>query len=219
MPKSLPRLTKTLRSKAAPVVRRRPGGRSQRVGEAVSAVVVERLVAGGLDAVSVGEVAQRAGVNPTSIYRRWGNREALVTAVLLAEAEGALTVPDTGSLRQDLYRYLQDGARFIASPFGGALLQLAATALSRPDLERFRDTYVAGRLAPIKDMLARAVERGEIRPGTDPVWVLESLVGPLFARRLFTARPLDASLMSASVDQLLAALEARTGRRPRLRAR
>ena len=167
---------------------------------------MELLLSGGHEAVTMIEVARRAGVNPTSLYRRWGTREALLTDVLAARAEAALTVPDTGTLRGDLTAYLKEAAVFLQTSNGAALLQLGVTALSRPDLQPFRRDYLLGRLPPVATILERAVGRGEIQPGADPLVVIEHLVGPLFARLLFTAQPIDARAIDASVTAALAAV-------------
>lgn len=185
---------------------RRPGGRSQRVWEAVSNAVLELLVKHGQEAVTMIEVARRAGVNPTSLYRRWGTREALLTEVLAARAESALAVPDTGTLRGDLTAYLKSAALFLQTPNGAALLQLGVTALGRPDLQPFRRDYLLGRLPPVATILERAAARGEIEPGADPLALIEHLVGPLFVRLIFTARPIDARAIDGSVTAALAAL-------------
>ena len=55
----------------------RPGGRSARVRDAVHKAVVELLADGEID-VAIPKIAERAGVNPTSIYRRWGSRDHLL---------------------------------------------------------------------------------------------------------------------------------------------
>lgn len=188
---------------APPTPQKRPGGRSQRIWEAVSAAVVELLVEAGYDGVAMTEVARRAGVNPTSLYRRWGTREALLTAVLATQAQASLVVPDTGSLRGDLISYLSQAAAFLQSPYGAALLQLGAAALGRPDLQRYRLAYAADRLPPVATLLDRAVARGEVTGGRDPAEAIELLAGPLYARLLFTARPIDAGLIEASVDRVL----------------
>jgi AcrR family transcriptional regulator len=162
------------------------------------------LVEAGYDGVAMTEVARRAGVNPTSLYRRWGTRESLLTAVLATQAQAALVVPDTGSLRGDLIAFLSQVSAFLQSPYGAALLQLGAAAMSRPDLQRFRLAYAADRLPPVVTLLERALSRGDIAAGTDPAETIELLAGPLYARLLFTARPIDAGLIEASVDRVLA---------------
>ncbi len=202
------RLASKARTPAPARLKRRPGGRSQRVWESVSNAALELLVTHGHEAVTMIEVARRAGVNPTSLYRRWGTREALLTEVLAARAESALTVPDTGTLRGDLTAYLKAAAVFLQTPNGAALLQLGVTALSRPDLQPFRRDYLLGRLPPVATILEHAAARGEIETGADPLVVIEHLVGPLFVRLLFTAQPIDKRLIDASVSAALVAVGA-----------
>src|ERR1700689_682516 len=83
-------------------VRHRPGGRSARIRQSVIEATMAVLRDRGWDRFSIAEVASRAGVHETSIYRRWGTRERLATDALPAPGAKALPVPDTGSLRGDL---------------------------------------------------------------------------------------------------------------------
>src|SRR6266436_855815 len=59
----------------------RPGGRSARnkaaVFEAAAALLVER----GHEAVTMTDIAERAGMAATSLYRRWGDVRALIMEV------------------------------------------------------------------------------------------------------------------------------------------
>src|SRR5271168_5422754 len=95
----------------AGVARRRTGGRSARVVAAVHDAVNELVGQGNPRQVTVAEIAERAGVNPTSIYRRWGTLEALVLDV---EAARLPPIPDTGNLRGDLLAYAATAAREVA---------------------------------------------------------------------------------------------------------
>ncbi|MBL8094372.1 MAG: TetR/AcrR family transcriptional regulator [Anaerolineales bacterium] len=183
--------------------RARPGGRSQRVGEAVAKATVAVLVRRGFEGFSIPEVAAKAGVNPTSIYRRWRNRETLLVEVLSAHADATLTMPDTGSLRADLVGYLQQAAGFLQTPFGSALLQLGALAMRRPELQPYRRTYWESRVRLIEALFARATERGEVRPGVDPAPLVERLFGPLYVRLLFTGQAIDTVQIEAVVDSVL----------------
>jgi DNA-binding transcriptional regulator YbjK len=57
----------------------RTGGRSARVREAILAATFRELIDSGYAAMSVEAVAARAGVNKTTIYRRWPTLDDLVT--------------------------------------------------------------------------------------------------------------------------------------------
>ena len=58
--------------------RRRTGGRSARVLEAVAHAALEELSESGIENFSIQSVAARAGVSSSSLYRRWSNRAALI---------------------------------------------------------------------------------------------------------------------------------------------
>ena len=106
-------------------VQRRPGGRSAAVRGAVLEAALDALASGGA-APSIPELAARAGVAASSIYRRWGSWEAIVSDALLAGSDAAVPVPDTGSLREDLLAYTRSIARYLESPRGHALARAAA---------------------------------------------------------------------------------------------
>src|SRR5262245_66439137 len=81
----------------------------------------------GIDAFTIAEVAARARVHETSIYRRWGTKHALARDACLQHAEVALAMPDTGSLRSDLVALLERLTAILVSPEGRALLALSVS--------------------------------------------------------------------------------------------
>ena len=56
----------------------RPGGRTARTRDAVLAAVQAGLAQTRYSELTVEQVAQRAGVAKTTVYRRWGSMEGLV---------------------------------------------------------------------------------------------------------------------------------------------
>ena len=159
-------------------IRRRTGGRSARVRSAVHKAVSDLLVESDPESITVAEVAERAGVNPTSIYRRWGTLPALIVEVETERLQVTSPIPDTGTLRGDLLAYAGNATKDIVSPGGVALLRaVMATAELRPHQPASpRPPATAGRpdeplaRAPlrargeqIQAMLDRAAKRGEVR--------------------------------------------------------
>ncbi|GAA4860151.1 TetR/AcrR family transcriptional regulator [Actinomycetospora straminea] len=193
---------------STPEVRRRPGGRSARVRAAVLDATLELLLAHGLEGLKVAEVADRAGVHETSIYRRWGNRENLLIDALL-DASEQLRVPDTGNLRDDLTAYARDLAAFLATPVGHALERTLAVAGDDPDTQRARDRYWTSRSERSCRMVVRAVERGELPDTVDPRLVVEMLVSPVHFRVVLTREPVDDQMPVRLVDALLRGVAAR----------
>ncbi|MFF9011142.1 TetR/AcrR family transcriptional regulator [Streptomyces goshikiensis] len=79
-------------------LRKSPG----QVRSAVHQAVIDLLSDPGGADLTIPAVAQRAGVNHTSIYRRWGGREALLADVVATRLERDSPLADTGTLRGDL---------------------------------------------------------------------------------------------------------------------
>ncbi|MYT20618.1 TetR family transcriptional regulator, partial [Streptomyces sp. SID7760] len=104
---------------------RRPGGRSARVAAEVHQAVTDLISERGYGNFTVGEVAARAGVADSSIYRRWGNLENLLSDVALTRLNARSPMPDTGSLDGDLRTYAANVAREITGPDGLAVVRLA----------------------------------------------------------------------------------------------
>src|SRR4051794_12952320 len=98
--------------------RRRPGGRSARVQEAVLAAVLHELVESGYGSLSFDRVAERAGVHRATLYRRWTGKEALVAEALLAQAARDVPMPDTGTLLGDLRALVHAIVANITAPLG-----------------------------------------------------------------------------------------------------
>ena len=69
-----------------------------------------------------------------------------------------------------------------------------------------RETFLAPRRAALREVLERAVERGELRPDIDRELALDFLGGPLFYRLLITGGPLDEVLAEGTVDVMLRGL-------------
>jgi len=188
--------------------RRRPGGRSARVRRAVLDATLELVNAHGLDGVTVAEVAERAGVHETSIYRRWRTRENLTLDALLASADEQLPVPDTGAVREDLLRYATALAAYLTTPPGNALDRALAAAGDDPATAHTRSEYWNTRAALSTQIFTRAVDRGELPPQVDPRLAIEMLVAPLHFKAVFTREPLDPALPAQLVDLVLRGLAA-----------
>ena len=181
---------------------RRPGGRGARVGAAVHQAVTDLVSERGYGKFTVGDVAARAGVADSSIYRRWGDLETLLTDVALTRLNARSPMPDTGSLAGDLHTYAAAVAREITGPDGLAVLRLtiALTSGGQAGL-RARDDFLGVRRRLLESMLDRARERGENPP--DALGVLDHILAPMYIRVLFGASPLTPEYVNGLVDRLL----------------
>lgn len=181
---------------------RRPGGRSARVAADVHQAVTELISERGYGNFTVGEVAARAGVADSSIYRRWGSLETLLTDVALTRLNARSPMPDTGSLAGDLRTYAANVAREITGPDGLALVRLAVALSGNSDQGvQARDNLLAERGRQLQSMLDRARERGEHAP--DALAVLDHVMAPMYIRVLFGLGPLTPEYVDGLVDRLL----------------
>jgi AcrR family transcriptional regulator len=187
-------------------VRRRTGGRSARVREAVLKATLHAMAEHGADAVSISEIARRAEVHETSIYRRWPTKEHLVLDALLDYSEAKLPIPNTGTLRDDLVAFATEMTAYLDSPLGRTLARSMAVAGDDDTLAAGRAEFWAARLDLASAMIDRAKDRGEVPSDLDAVTALELVIAPLHFRALLTRQPIDADDIAKLVDALLTGL-------------
>ena len=160
----------------------RPGGRSARVRVAVHRAVEELLAHGSGETLTIPMVAARAGVHPTTVYRRWESLPQLLSEVATSRFSGDIVVPDTGSLRGDLERWAADVARDLADPDVVALMR--ATVGAGPE---GGSACTADRRAQLAAMLERERSRGGTAPSVERA--ADVLLGPLYYRAIFAGSP------------------------------
>jgi AcrR family transcriptional regulator len=195
--------TSAKQSEPAPP-KRRPGGRSSRVRAAAIAATLAELAEHGYAALSLERVARRAGVNKTSLYRRWGTREQLVLETMLEQVGEHVTVPDTSSLRDDLLELARTAAANAARPEVAAMARaVAAQAPHDAKLAAATARFWSERLAIDGAIVERAIERGEVRPGVQPAEVIEAVIGPIHLRLLLTGEPVDTPFLERLVDTVV----------------
>ena len=184
-----------------------PGGKLRRRGAhlkaAVLSAVLESVNEYGIRGFSVSDVAHRAGVHETSVYRRWSESRALLVAALYDRTDETLPVPDTGSLRGNLLAHLSQVADYLASPTGRASLQIAAATVQSDASEKARDDFWSSRSTVVELLLERARKTGEIVDVPDPEIAYELLAAPLYMRVLLTGRPIDEDYLTRIVDSFL----------------
>ena len=152
--------------------KRRGRPRSEKARTAILDAATELLLEQGLEAVSMDEVAERAGVSKATIYRWWPSKETLALDALYHEWDTAPPEPpDTGSLRGDLLALLRPWIRRVrARPYGRVVAELVAEAQTDPEFASiYHARFVAPRREPGRALLRRAIERGELPPDTTSI--------------------------------------------------
>jgi AcrR family transcriptional regulator len=188
---------------------RRPGGRSARVRTAVLRAALEELAAVGYSAFSFESVAQRASVHKTTVYRRWEHRDALLLDALLQHATEWVPVPDTGSLRSDLLGLATGVMANVTTPEIEAVIRAFVAEAPRESALAARGReFWSARFEVDRQVVKRAIARGELPEDTDPDLVIEAVLGPLYFRLLISGGSLDMAFAERVVDFALAGVRA-----------
>lgn len=176
----------------------RPGGRSARVRDAVLAATAGELAEVGFAELSLGRVAARAGVAPTTVHRRWGTRAALVADLLDEHALTAVPDPHRDSLADDLHAFALGVATALTTPAVQMMLR-SMYALPPEDLAPIQAQYWRMRIELAQTIVDRAIDRGEVPEGTVGWDIFERLLAPIWMRALITGLPLDADTLDRIV--------------------
>jgi AcrR family transcriptional regulator len=183
-------------------------GRPRRsaTGHAILKATRELLAQGGVHGLTVEGVAQRSGIAKTTIYRRWRSKEDLALAALLEVIREEPPVVHTGNTRAALSAYLSQLIKNVNSRLYGRILRglISEMAIDRELARGFQEQVLARRTAAIRGLLARGIDRGELRPDLDMEIAVDLLLGPIYYRLLMSGEPLT----SGFIDRLVRAVMA-----------
>ena len=190
------------------VPRPRPGGRSARVRGAVFRATLEVLADAGFEGLEFPEVARRAGVHVSTIYRRWGSKPRLVGEALLERGRPLSPTPDTGALRTDLERLLIEGGGLLRTPAVLALFEVLLAESKQPSAEVVcaRDRFFVAHLREAQLIIDRAAARSELAAETSANALIDLVIGPALLRSLFMGEDLGPATVAAIVERAEAAL-------------
>ena len=175
---------------------------------------MDLLLEQGLAAMSVEDVARRAGVSKATIYRWWPSKERLALDALAAEWTTGTPDQDgdTGSLRDDLLTRFRPWVRQLnRKPYARVVAGLVAASQADPEFaELYREHFIRARRDATRALLVRARERGEIVADTNLDVTLDLLYGPIYHRLLHGHAPLTDRFAQQVVDSVIAAIAERT---------
>ncbi len=142
-------------------VARRPGGRTADVTQRVHEAIVEQLIEGGVQSCTFSAVAERAGIERSTLYRRFPDRWEAIIDALMARA-AADVMPDLGdSFAHDLRSILRKLRDTLNSPLGPALMAVAIELQSGP-ANAYPRAYFDRRMEQLAPMFDAAIARGEL---------------------------------------------------------
>ncbi|MFF5974480.1 TetR/AcrR family transcriptional regulator [Streptomyces sp. NPDC012769] len=197
--------------------RARPGRpRSAEADTAILEATRAALVELGWSRLTMGDVATRAGVAKTTLYRRWNNKNELVVdavAVLFDE----LRLPDLGSLQADIEDVVLQFAALLERPETKTALMavVAESTRDEPLRDRIRSSIVDRQKRLVLEGRQRAQERGELPRERDPATVeavddliFDVVAGAVVHRALVSAEPVDQAWVQRLTALLLGGLAA-----------
>ncbi|WP_107416857.1 MULTISPECIES: TetR/AcrR family transcriptional regulator [unclassified Streptomyces] len=198
----------------------RPGRpRSAAADTAILEATRAALVEQGWSKLSLSDVAARAGVAKTTLYRRWpGKSELVVDAVAVLFDE--LELPDRGSLAADIEGVVHQFAGILQRPEAKTALMavVAESTRDRALRDRIRASIVDRQKRLVLEGRARAQARGELpatagtqEDGTDDL-VFDVIAGAVVHRALVSGEPVTAAWVTRFTALLLGGLSAAAGR-------
>lgn len=175
--------------------------RDSRIDGAVLEATAALLQEVGYLRLTIGAIAERAGINKPAIYRRWPTKAHLVHAAVFP-TQSPESLPAGNDLRSDIRALVAVGIELLGSPSAraalpGLLAEMNGNSTLRDD--------VLGRFAGstwgwMQRRLTDAIAAGEVRDDVQPSTVLEIVAGTTMVATLL--RPLD-ELGTGWIDDLV----------------
>ncbi|HEY4268339.1 MAG TPA: TetR/AcrR family transcriptional regulator [Galbitalea sp.] len=186
----------TQEAQAKSVQNKRPGGRSAAVLHSVKLAVEELVEERGRERVTIPMVAERAGVNPTSVYRRWGDLQTMINDIATYRLDPQRPIPETGTLRADLTEWAREIVTHYSNPVNAALLRGGAASAGETESDCLRNRRAeAGML----------VERYGEDATVSVDQVINHLVAPIIYRVIFLPWSLSDDTAVGLIDELFSA--------------
>jgi AcrR family transcriptional regulator len=184
-----------------------PDARSHRLDReretAILRAAYELLAEVGYAGLRFEAVAARAKASKATLYRHWRGRAQLaVDAVRVCHSSNE-PLPDTGTLRGDLVAWFTTMAAATTGADGPLLAGLVMAMHTDPELAAEVRTLRASKAPMAETICARALARGELRPGYRADLIDEIVPGQLFMHSFARGGPLDAAFIDHLVDDII----------------
>jgi AcrR family transcriptional regulator len=183
--------------------------RGESVVRDVLDAVREEIAMVGFSAMRIENVALRAEVAKTTIYRRWPKKEDLLFELLQSMTRGSGEIPETGDLRADLLAIARHLRTMMTSTDGQAIARVLMAERSDPEVQRVIALIREEKMVAPMQIVARARERGEIGGAVDADLLLTTLAGGIHHRVFVRSEELSDAYLEALVDLLLSGVRPR----------
>lgn len=179
--------------------RKQPGGRPRdsRVDHKILHTTRELIDEVGYPALTVDQVAARAGVGKAAIYRRYASK-AEMAFVAAMHGQQPPPLADTGTLHGDLLALVRAFHVRMATPLARHLAPALMSEIAvNPELDtRFQNTFLAAEQASFAEIIKRAAARGELAGPVDPAMAHLLLLGSLAAALYILHLPVDDAMVT-----------------------
>lgn len=165
--------------------------RDPAVHTAILAAALDLFIEQGISAMSMEQIAKRAGVGKPTLYRRWSTKEALVADAIETLVTADVTWPTHDEIaatptHQLVKRNITAAARTAADPrFRALVAQIYGSAVTHPSLmQTYWTHYIQPRRQLAIAMLHRVQADGRIAPDADLDVLVDMLAGGVTYRVL-----------------------------------
>jgi AcrR family transcriptional regulator len=171
---------------------------------AIQSAAVSLMQEVGYDKVTIDEIAHRAKVSKATVYRRWKNKQELITDLVKIHSKHEIPAIDTGSLRGDLIELISAHVAILKGPDGSLLMGLLTSAQRNPELSQLMMECKPKEVDPeVTEIVQRAMKRKEI-VGVANLELLGEAVGAIIIHRIaITQQSVNRKFIESLVDDLL----------------
>lgn len=177
--------------------------RGEPVVRKVLAATLEQLAHAGYRGLRIDDVAARADVNKTTIYRRWPTKEDLVRAALLSIPRDPLNITSKGSLRADLLEMARYFVTIGRSYEHRGIFRVLMAEGPHDELLSIARAVREAYLATPRALVEAARARGELAPDVDADFLVTVLGAAIHQRLLVEWQEVDEGFLVRVVDLLL----------------
>ncbi|MDP6160000.1 MAG: TetR/AcrR family transcriptional regulator [Acidimicrobiales bacterium] len=160
-------------------------------GASILDAAMRLLAEGGLAAFTTDRLASTARVSKSSIYRRWPDKKSIFLALMKQWGRRA-EVDDMGDLRSEIAQWYADRQRTYNSPgFRQVSASLVELAAHDSEIDEVLNTYRRSSWNTVREILKRAIDRGEIAAGGGLERMEQFFLGPLYFRAVLEGQEID----------------------------
>jgi len=174
---------------------KRPGGRTAAVSNAIRAAVEELVAEKGSERVTIPMVAERAGVNPTTVYRRWPDAATMINDLATYRLDPDRPLLNTGDIRSDIVAWASEILNHYRKPINAAILRGGAAVAGDDESD-----CLHGRLDEAAILVQRAGDAADVSAQD----VIDHVLAPIIYRVIFLPATLTEDYAQRLTDTLFA---------------